>query len=176
MALWPLTRTLGSGLALLRFKERPPWGPGFAQAASGVLAMTVDNVLLRAQVHARQDDYTRIFANSRDMVYLSSRDGRWVDVNPAGVEMLGYSSKEELLATPDSAQKAYINPDDRKRFQAAIEKDGFVKDYEVSFKKKNGTPYRGGHYRLGTGTKLGGDGLRGHHQGYYRRQAGPGAD
>ena len=140
LALWPLTRVLGSGLALLRFRERPHWGAGFAQAAAGVLAMTVDNVLLRDQVHARQDDYSRIFANSRDMIYLSSRDGRWVDVNPAGVEMLGYSSKEEVLATPDSAQKAYLNPSDRKRFQAAIEKDGFVKDYEVSFKKKNGTP------------------------------------
>lgn len=140
VALWPLARTLGSGLALLRFKQRPPWGAGFAQAAAGVVTMSVDNVLLRSQVSARQDDYSRIFANSRDMIYLSSRDGRWVDVNPAGVEMLGYSSKEELLATPDSAQKAYRFPDDRKRFQAAIEKDGFVKDYEVSFKKKNGTP------------------------------------
>jgi PAS domain S-box-containing protein len=140
LALWPLTRVGGSGLALLRFKERPAWGPGFAQAAAGVLALTVDNVLLNDQVHARQDDYSRIFANSRDMIYLSSRDGRWVDVNPAGVEMLGYASKEELLATPDSAQKAYLYPNDRKRFQAAIEKDGFVKDYEVTFVKKNGAP------------------------------------
>lgn len=124
----------------MRFKERPAWGPGFAQAAAGVLALTVDNVLLNAQVHARQDDYSRIFANSRDMIYLSSRDGRWVDVNPAGVEMLGYASREELLATPDSAQKAYLNPNDRKRFQAAIEKDGFVKDYEVTFVKRTARP------------------------------------
>ncbi|MBU1450751.1 MAG: PAS domain S-box protein, partial [Proteobacteria bacterium] len=140
VALWPLARILGSGLAVLCFKKPPAWGPGFAQAAGGVVSMSVDNVLLRGQVSARQNDYTRIFENSRDMVYLSSRDGRWVDVNNAGVEMLGYSSKKELLATPDSAQKAYLNPDDRKRFQAAIEKDGFVKDYEVNFKKKNGTP------------------------------------
>ncbi len=140
LALWPLARTLGSGLTLLRFLERPPWGTGFAQAAAGIMTLTVENLLLEAQVSARQDDYSRIFANSRDMIYLSSRDGRWVDVNPAGVELLGYASREELLATPDSAQKAYVNPDDRKRFQAAIEKDGFVKDYEVAFKKKNGTP------------------------------------
>jgi PAS domain S-box-containing protein len=140
VSMWPLARTLGSGMAVLRFNEPPAWGEDFARAASNVLASAVENVLLQRQVSHRQDDYSRIFANSRDMIYLSSRDGRWVDVNPAGVDLLGYDSVEELLSTPDSAQKAYLNPADRQAFQAAIEKDGFVKDYEVTFKKKDGTP------------------------------------
>ena len=140
LAVWPLARSLGSGLALLRFKERPGWGADFAQASANLLAAAVENVLLQSQVSHRQGDYSRIFANSRDMIYLSTRDGRWVDVNPAGVEMLGYDSAEELLSTPDSAQKAYLRPADRQAFMTAIEKDGFVKDYEVAFKKKDGTP------------------------------------
>jgi PAS domain S-box-containing protein len=32
----------------------------------------------------------------------------------------------------------YHNPSDRKRFQESIEQDGFVKDYPVEFKKKDG--------------------------------------
>eukprot|EP01022_Parablepharisma_sp_SALTPOND_P023220 TRINITY_DN4840_c0_g1_i2.p1 TRINITY_DN4840_c0_g1~~TRINITY_DN4840_c0_g1_i2.p1 ORF type:complete len:1104 (+),score=324.60 TRINITY_DN4840_c0_g1_i2:563-3874(+) len=140
LALWPLARPLGSGMALLRFKAAPQWGKDFAQAVSNVLASAVQSVLLQSQVSHRQGDYSRIFANSRDMIYLSTRDGRWVDVNPAGVEMLGYDSVEQLLSTPDSAQKAYLNPKDRQAFRAAIEKDGFVKDYEVSFQKRDGTP------------------------------------
>ncbi|MCB2228570.1 MAG: PAS domain S-box protein [Desulfarculaceae bacterium] len=140
LAVWPLSRPSGSGLALLRFKEAPAWSADFGHAASNLLAGAVEHVLLQAQLSHRQGDYSRIFANSRDMIYLSTRDGRWVDVNPAGVELLGYDSAEDLLSTPDSAQKAYLNPADRQAFQAAIEKDGFVKDYEVSFKKKDGTP------------------------------------
>ncbi len=140
LALWPLARTLGSGMALLRFKTDPGWGQDFAHAASNVVASAVENVLLQNQVSHRQGDYSRIFANSRDMIYLSTRDGRWVDVNPAGVDMLGYDSVDQLLSTPDSAQKAYLHPRDRLAFQAAIEKDGFVKDYEVAFQKKDGTP------------------------------------
>ena len=140
LVVWPLARIWGSGMALLRCKEAPPWNEDFAYAASNVLTAAIENVLLQNQLGNRKDDYSRIFANSRDMIYLSSRDGRWVDVNPAGVEMLGYESAEELLATPDSAQRAYLNPKDRVAFQAAIEKDGFVKDYQVTFKKKDGTP------------------------------------
>jgi PAS domain S-box-containing protein len=63
-----------------------------------------------------------------------------MDVNPAGVAMLGYASREELLAVPDIAQAAYFHADDRRLFQEAIEKYGYVKDYEVTFKRKDGTP------------------------------------
>ncbi|MCF8034189.1 MAG: PAS domain S-box protein [Desulfarculaceae bacterium] len=140
VALWPLARIWGSGMAIMRFKENPAWGADFGHSCSNALAAAIDNALLQSQVSHRQGDYSRIFANSRDMIYLSTRDGSWVDVNPAGVEMLGYDSAEQLLSTPDSAQKAYLNPQDRQAFQTAIEKDGFVKDYEVAFKKKDGTP------------------------------------
>lgn len=32
----------------------------------------------------------------------------------------------------------YVNPEDRRRFQSEIEKKGYVKDYEINFKKKTG--------------------------------------
>ncbi len=140
LAVWPLARSHGSGMGVLRFVERPQWPDGFDQAASHALALAIENVMLVSQASYMGDDYSRIFQNSRDMIYLSTRDGSWADVNPAGVEMLGYESREELLAVPDSAQAAYLNPDDRKAFQKAIEKNGFVKDYEVTFKRKDGTP------------------------------------
>ncbi len=140
LALWPLSWTGGSALLLLSLPEDPAWPHGFGQAAAGYLDLCLDNLLLYQQAARRDEDYRRIFQNSRDMIYLTSRDGRWLDVNPAGVALLGYDSAEELLAVPDIAQAAYANPADRKAFQAAIEKDGFVKDYEVQFKKKDGTP------------------------------------
>ncbi len=140
VCLWPLAWISGPGMLLLTFPGRPRFARGFGQAAAKLLGFWLSTVILKQRAASHGEDYRRIFENSRDMIYLSSRDGRWQEVNQAGVEMLGYESKEELLAVPDSAQAAYHNPADRAAFMAAIEKDGFVKDYEVRFKKKDGTP------------------------------------
>jgi PAS domain S-box-containing protein len=162
LAVWPLLRSNGSGMALLRFEERPIWSGEFAHAASHGLALAIENVVLQSKAHYMGDDYARIFRNSRDMIYLSTRDGSWADVNPAGVEMLGYDSREELLAVPDSAQAAYFNHTDRESFQKAIEKNGSVKDYEVTFKKKDGTPIEvaiTGQVRMRSGVVIGYEGI-----------------
>jgi len=93
----------------------------------------------RAEEALRESDekYRRIFETSKDVLYLTSREGKFIDINQAGVDLFGYS-KEELLNI-DLAKHLYVNSDDRKRFQEMIEKDGFVKDYEVQFKKKDKT-------------------------------------
>jgi PAS domain S-box-containing protein len=136
--LWPLAWGEGHGLFFLVFPQDPSWEPAATQALAGCLSLALDNILLQRQAETRSGDYQRIFLNSQDMIYLSSREGRWQQVNPAGVRMLGYDSEAQLLAVPDSARLAYMRPEDRQAFTTAIEKDGFVKDYEVTFKRKNG--------------------------------------
>ena len=51
--------------------------------------------------------------------------------------VLGYQDKEEFLKI-DIARDLYVKPEDRKTFQGLVEKQGFVKDFEVEWKKKNG--------------------------------------
>jgi two-component system NtrC family sensor kinase len=51
--------------------------------------------------------------------------------------MAGYQDKEEFLKI-DIAKDLYANPEDRKTFQELVEKLGFVKDFEVEWKKKTG--------------------------------------
>jgi PAS domain S-box-containing protein len=82
--------------------------------------------------------YRRIFENSKDMIYITSMQGKFIDVNQAGVEMLGYTHKKELMNI--HLKDTYLNPEDRKRFQSEITRKGFVKDFEVTLKRKNGTP------------------------------------
>ena len=106
----------------------------------GILSLVISNMMLQSRAQTRLEDYKRIFKNSLDMVYLSTRDGRWVEVNQAGVDMLGYESKEQLLDIPDIGRESYFRATDRTMFQQEIEKKGFVKDYEVTFKKKDGSP------------------------------------
>lgn len=70
-----------------------------------------------------------------DGVYKSTHDGKFIDVNPAMVKLLGYDSKEELLAI-DIKKDLYFEPGDRESLQL-LEKWEEMAVYPV--KKKDGS-------------------------------------
>ncbi len=84
-----------------------------------------------------EEEYRLLFETVQQGIYISSREGKFVDCNQAMLDMLGYEDKEEFLLL-DIARDVYVNPDGRRTFQDLIEKDGFVKDYEVDFKRRDG--------------------------------------
>lgn len=59
-----------------------------------------------------EERYHSLFDRMMDGVYRSTHDGRFVDVNPAMVEMFGYSSREEMLVV-DIKKELYFSPSDR---------------------------------------------------------------
>jgi PAS domain S-box-containing protein len=79
--------------------------------------------------------YRDLFEGSRDAVYVSTRQGRILSINKAGIELFGYS-REEMIGMDIRA--LYTDPHDRQRFQQEIEPTGAVKDYEVRLKRKDG--------------------------------------
>lgn len=89
------------------------------------------------QIQKYNERYRALFEESRDCVFITSPQGAFLDINPAGVEMFGYSSREELLAA-DLRRDIYTTPQDRDAFETAIANRGFVKDYELAFKRKDG--------------------------------------
>ncbi|MDI7261467.1 MAG: PAS domain S-box protein [Thermodesulfobacteriota bacterium] len=84
-----------------------------------------------------EEKLRRLFERVRHGLFISSKEGRFLDCNQALLDMLDYSTKEEFLKI-DIEQDLYVNPEDRKIFQKRIGKDGYVKDLEVEFKKRNG--------------------------------------
>jgi PAS domain S-box-containing protein len=84
-----------------------------------------------------EEKLRRLFERVRHGLFISSREGKFLDCNHAMMEMLGYSSKEEILKI-DLVRDLYVHPEDRARFQRQMERDGFVKDYEVEFRKRDG--------------------------------------
>jgi len=94
---------------------------------------------LQEELLKREKKYRRIFEGGHDMIYISTPEGKILDVNNAGVEMLGFSSKEEMLSL-DSATEFYANPLDRNRMVALLHRDGSVKDMEFNFIKADGKP------------------------------------
>ena len=80
--------------------------------------------------------YRTLFEESRDAIYISSREGHIIEVNQSASVLFGYT-REEMLGL--SVVAIYLWPEDRLRFQEKIERDGFVRDYEVKFRKKDET-------------------------------------
>lgn len=62
--------------------------------------------------------------------------GRFIEVNPALVRMLGYTSEKELMHL--SPTDLYLNPNDRADYLNKLKKHGFVTAEELKFRKKKG--------------------------------------
>jgi PAS domain S-box-containing protein len=98
-----------------------------------------EQIRTEERMRASEEDYIRLFEHVGCGVFISTKEGKFLDANQSLLDMLGYISKEEFLKI-DIAKDLYLNPDDRERFRRMIERDGRVIDYEVEFKRKDGTP------------------------------------
>jgi PAS domain S-box-containing protein len=80
--------------------------------------------------------YRSLFEDSIDGVYSVTRDGIVTDANASYCQLFGYP-REEMIGK--DIRELYLDPADRPKFQKAIEQKGFVKDYEIRFRKRDGT-------------------------------------
>jgi PAS domain S-box-containing protein len=84
-----------------------------------------------------EKEYRELVENANYGIYRSTWDGTFLDVNPALVAMLGYSSKAELMARNLNTE-IYENPADRAFTLAMYESKGRVDSAEVTWKRKDG--------------------------------------
>ncbi len=82
-----------------------------------------------------EEQYRNLFEQSRDAIYITTREGKFLEVNQAFLDLFGYT-REEINHL--KAQETYANPDDRSEFQHDIEQKGSVRDFTVSLCKKDG--------------------------------------
>jgi PAS domain S-box-containing protein len=99
------------------------------------LRMQVAENSFRIELSERK--YRSIFDNSIEGIFQSSPDGRFLTVNTALSEILGYS-KEELVKL-NIERDIYKNPADREVLVKELKEKKELKDYQVSLKKKDGS-------------------------------------
>jgi diguanylate cyclase (GGDEF)-like protein/PAS domain S-box-containing protein len=90
---------------------------------------------LLAELRDSEARYHSLFEGSRDAIYVTTREGRFVDVNSSFLNLFGYS-RSQLLEM--NAQVLYVAPADRMRFQHEVERLGAVRDFEVSLRTNSG--------------------------------------
>ncbi len=80
--------------------------------------------------------FTQLFETLQEGVYISSPEGKLLDVNPALVAMLGYGTKEELLALPHEALK--VNGDSESMLGGTGNPAHEMRTREVQLRRKDG--------------------------------------
>jgi PAS domain S-box-containing protein len=83
-----------------------------------------------------EEKYRTLFEESFDGLFITSPDGKILDMNKKGIKMFGYANKEEILRL-DLEKDVYADPSDRKQILEMVNKQGSA-EYEIVVKKKNG--------------------------------------
>jgi len=103
----------------------------------GILRDITQRRQIQIALREPEEKYRSLFEESKDAVFISTTKGKLIDINPAGVELFGYASKDEILRI-DISQELYGNPHDREVFHKKLAEAGFVKNYELILKRKDG--------------------------------------
>ena len=84
-----------------------------------------------------EEKYNQFFKTSRDCVFITSKNGKIVDINDAAVELLGYSSREELLQM--KIPFVYANEEERVKHIKVASECGYTKEYPLNLRRKDGS-------------------------------------
>jgi two-component system cell cycle sensor histidine kinase/response regulator CckA len=82
--------------------------------------------------------YRRFFESSVVGFYRTTLDGQVLDCNPAFVRIMGYGSREELLAC--HALEFYFSPTDRRDFLEQCLRVNSLTNFESRLRRKDGSP------------------------------------
>jgi PAS domain S-box-containing protein len=110
-------------------------------ATVGMRGIVVDLTERKQAEEARVRSEARfrsLVKNAVHGIYRSTLDGRFLEVNPALVNMLGYASEEELTSVPVLA--LYRDPRDRRILLERFRHSTNVRGVEAEWRRKDGTP------------------------------------
>jgi PAS domain S-box-containing protein len=87
--------------------------------------------------HEKELRFTELFETLQEGAYFSTPEGRLLDANPALVSVLGYATKEELLAL--DASRLNLHPEQPPVLGRAADDRGGVRAREIALRKKDGS-------------------------------------
>ena len=110
---------------MLRFLAR--------QLASAVVIKRNEEALRRSEARYRSLVQSSVYG-----IYWSSMEGKFLDVNPALIAMLGYSSAQEVLLL-DPETQVFAQAEEHGRLIEEIRRAGRLDGMEVKWKRKDGS-------------------------------------
>jgi PAS domain S-box-containing protein len=99
-----------------------------------------DRIMVEEAPQGSKEGYRNIFENAIVGIYRTSPEGRFLTANPTAARLLGYESPEELTnSITDITTQIYANPGDRDEAVRLMREQGFIKDFEVQCRRKDGS-------------------------------------
>ena len=107
------------------------------------ITILIEDITARKQAEAalayQERQYRSIIEHMQDVFYRTDREGNLILVSPSWASLFGYESDDPILGK-NLAEMVYLDPGKRKDFLETLAETGSVTDYEVTLKKKDGTP------------------------------------
>ena len=130
-----------SGTVRVRFKNNPR--PFYFDCALNAIIKSDEVVGVSAlgrdvtEQHEKELRFTELFETLQEGAYFSTPEGRLLDANPALVSILGYATKQEILAL--EAVQLNFDPAEPPVLGRAADDRGGVRAREISLRKKDGS-------------------------------------
>ncbi len=90
-----------------------------------------------AALRASEERYRTLFDSVPVGLYRTTPEGNILDANHAVCLLMGFPDRETLIA--EHAPEMYVNPEERKRWQQLIEQHEVVSDFEVQWRRRDGS-------------------------------------
>jgi PAS domain S-box-containing protein len=103
------------------------------QLASAIEYKRNEEALRRSEARYRSLVQSAVYG-----IYRSSLEGRFFDVNPALITMLGYDSAEEVVAL-DPSTDVFLDPSEQARVMGEFQRGARLDNVEVRWKRKDGS-------------------------------------
>jgi len=131
---------LGDEKTFQRAKQTEPFGYIYKPAEEKDLIATVETALYKHKIQkeltASERKFRLFFEMSKEAIYISDKEPKILEANPAFLAMFGYSLDEVKKM---DVRDLYNDRNNRQKIQKEIESKGFIKEYPAELKKKNGT-------------------------------------
>jgi PAS domain S-box-containing protein len=85
-----------------------------------------------------EEKYRLLFEQVQEGVFVATPEGKLLDCNDAFIRMLGHTSREELLALNVDVE-LYASHEQRDVFRREVELHNYVRNFEVTLRRKDGT-------------------------------------
>jgi diguanylate cyclase (GGDEF)-like protein/PAS domain S-box-containing protein len=143
-AAWstPLVAADGAALGAFTVYRREPGVHSVAEhelmsRLAQIAGIAVERRRSEDALRASEAKFRGLFESVMEGVYRSTLDGRFLAVNPAFAQLLGYDSPEELYSVP--CAEIYAQPAVRDNYVRRIQQDGQIRCEEIHLRRKDGS-------------------------------------
>ena len=127
-------------LSNVRQKELADIARSFGRMREEVASRERSLQRMNVDLELAERKYHGIFMNAVEGIFQTSREGRFLSVNPSMASMLGYDGPDDLIASvTDIKNQVYMDPRDRQGYVSQLTERGFVRDLELRMRRKDGS-------------------------------------